>query len=90
MDVSLGAFETLAKAPDAHAARGYLDGIGGSHVLVSAPDPGWHAGYDDQGRIRAWYARFQQTKSGYLVEEARYYDLTLYRVLGHEAVSLQP
>ena len=67
-----------------------LDGIGVSHVLVSAPDLEWRAGYDNENRIRSWYARFQQTKSGYLVEEARYYDLTLYRVVGHEAASLQP
>ena len=90
MDVSLGTFETLAKAPDAHAARSYLDGIGVSHVPVSAPDLEWHAGYDDQGRIRAWYARFQQTKSAYLVEEARYYDLAPYRVVSSGAASLQP
>lgn len=90
VDVSLGAFQTLATAPDPSAARAYLDGIGVSHVLVSAPDLEWHAGYDNEARIRAWFRRFQETKFGYLVEEARYFDLTLYRMIPAEAAALRP
>ena len=90
VDVSLGAFETLAKAPDADTARTYLDGLGVSHVLVSVPESEWHAGYDDQGRIRAWFHGSSRRSPEDLVEEARYYDLTLYRVVDHAAAGSSP
>ncbi|MGE3269885.1 MAG: glycosyltransferase family 39 protein [Chloroflexota bacterium] len=80
VDVSLKAFQALATAPNADAAREYLDTLGVSHVLVSAPDLEWHARYDPEGRIAAWWVRFRETQNEYLEPEARYYDLTLYRV----------
>ena len=81
VDVSLGAFRALATAQDADAARAYLERIGVSHVLVSAPDLEWHARYDPEGRIQGWWSRFRETHGEYLATEATYYDLTLYRVV---------
>jgi hypothetical protein len=80
IDVSLEALETLGTAPDSEAARAYLDRLGVSHVLVSAPDIEWHVQFDPDNRIKAWWAGFERTSPEYLTVEERYYDLTLYRV----------
>jgi hypothetical protein len=80
VDVSMGAFETLANAPDPAAARAYLDELGVSHVMVSAPDLEWHLKFDADGRLARTWRRFLDTESGYLEVEDRYFDLTLFRV----------
>jgi hypothetical protein len=94
VDVSLGAFETLAMAPTADDARAYLDQLGVSHVLLSEPDLAWHTNFDPEGRIHGWWSRFKETRDDYLVPEATYYDLTLYRVVGaaeaHSASAPRP
>src|SRR5205814_1338555 len=56
-------------------------GIGVSHVLLSEPDLAWHTGFDPEGRILGWWGQFKATRSEYLVPEATYFDLTLYRVV---------
>ena len=80
VDVSLGAFETLANAPDADAAREYLDSIGVSHVLVSESEVGWHAQWDTERKIRRWWTMFSRTRNRYLTEVERQETTVLYRV----------
>lgn len=81
VDVSLGAFEALALAPDADAARAYLSKIGVSHVLVSGTGLEWHRQFDADGRLGDDWQRFDRTSSAYLEVETRYYDYTLYRMI---------
>jgi hypothetical protein len=80
VDVSLGALEALGTAPDADAARAYLESLGVSHILVSLPDVEWHAQYDPDHRIMDWWSGFERARPGYLITEATYVDLALYRV----------
>jgi hypothetical protein len=80
VDVSLEALERLGTAPDADAARAYLDDLGVSHVLVSEADVAWHAQYDRERLVHRWWAHFERTRPAYLTAEATYYGLAVYRV----------
>jgi hypothetical protein len=80
LDISLGAFETLAEAPDADSAREYLASLGVSHVLVSEADIGWHAQWDPERKIRRWWTTFSRTRGRYLTEVERQDTTVLYRV----------
>jgi hypothetical protein len=80
IDVSLGALEALGTAPDAAAARAYLDGLGVSHVLVSEADIEWHAQYDRERKVHGWWATFERMRPEYLSVEETYYGLAVYRV----------
>ena len=62
-DVSLEALEALGTASSADEARGYLRSLGVSHVLVSAPDVGWHYQYDPENRIAGWWDGFERSRN---------------------------
>lgn len=81
IDVSLVEFQRLAAARDADEARAHLRRLGVSHVLVNTRDLAWYMRWDPEHRIEGWLARFEATRSGYLVVEATNEDSTLYRVI---------
>ena len=81
-DISLKAFQAIALAPDAAAARRYLAERRMSHVLVNTTDLLWYGPYDPEGRVVGWLARFEATSSGYLEVVDSHEGVTLYWLIG--------
>ena len=83
-DVSLKAFQAIALAPDASAARAYLAQRDMSHVLVNRTDLLWFVPYDPERRLIGWLRQFEATRAGYLEVVETHRGITLYRVVDRD------
>jgi hypothetical protein len=81
VDVTMLEFQKLVAASSADEARRELRALGVSHILMSSRDLDWYTRWDPGHRLEGWLARFEATRSDYLVVEATNEDSTLYRVI---------